>query len=178
MTIEEYLVWDAEREIDGRFELHRGQVVKANAERISHAFVKGNIRNAFHNAIRARGLPCHALPDGMAVPVGDDTVFEPDAQVYCGERLAPDTVLIRHPVIVVEVLSPFTRRTDLGIKMVRYFLNESIQHYLIVVIEDRKIIHHQRASDVDIRTRIDAGGDIVLDPPGLVLAVADVFGDI
>ena len=35
---------------------------------------------ALHTAIRARGVPCHALPDGMTVRVGAHTVFEPDAK--------------------------------------------------------------------------------------------------
>ena len=175
MTIEQYLVWDGEREIDGRFELHDGRVVRANAERLVHAVVKFKIASALERAVQKARLACLVLPDGMAVAAGQNTVFEPDAQVYCGPPLADDTSLIPGPVIVIEVLSPSTRRNDLGIKMVRYFLDDSIRHYLIVVIEDRKIIHHRRAADGDIRTRIVASGDISLDPPGLVLPMAEIF---
>ena len=177
MTIDEYLVWDEEREVDGRFELHGGRIVKANAETHAHAVVKFRMAKALDRAIVQARLSCQVLPDGMAVAAGKDTVFEPDAQVYCGPTLANETLLVPSPVIVVEVLSPSPRRRDIGIKLTRYFLNESIQHYLIVVIEDRKIIHHQCAADGEIRTRIFASGDLVLDPPGLVVPVADVFGN-
>ena len=177
MTIDEYLVWDEEREINGRFELHDGRIVKANAERLVHAVIKMKIAAALERSIQRAGLPCQALPDGMAVAAGNNSVFEPDAQVYCGAALPGDTLLVPGPVIVVEVLSPSTRRRDIGIKMTRYFLNESIQHYLMVVIEDRKIVHHKRMPDGDIATRIVAGGDLVLDPPGLVLPVDEIFAE-
>ena len=175
MTIEQYLVWDEEREIDGRFELHDGRVVRANAERIVHAVVKFKIASALERAVERSKLPCQVLPDGMAVAVGRNSVFEPDAQVYCGPPLADDTLLVPVPVIVVEVLSPSTRRRDIGIKMTRYFLNESIQHYLMVVVEDRKIVHHRRLPGGDIATRIIASGELVLDPPGLVLPITEIF---
>lgn len=177
MTIDEFLVWREEREFDGRFELHGGRVVEANAETLAHAVVKFRMAKALDRAILRAQLPCQVLPDGMAVTAGINTVFEPDAQVYCGERLADDSLLVPNPVIVVEVLSPSTRRRDIGIKLTRYFLNETIQHYLIVVIEDRKIIHHRRLSGGDIATRIVASGEILLDPPGLVLPVNEVFAE-
>ena len=178
MSIDDYLVWDEERAFDGRFELHGGRVVKANAETLAHAVVKFRMANALHRAIAQARLSCQVLPDGMAVAAGNDTVFEPDAQVYFGPPLADDTLLVRGPIIVVEVLSPSTRRNDIGIKMTRYFLNESIQHYLMVVIEDRKIVHHKRMPDGDIATRIVGSGDLVLDPPGIIIAVADVFAEV
>ena len=177
MTIEQYLVWDEEREIDGRFELHDGRIVRANAERVAHAVVKFKLSVALDRAIQRANLECQLLPDGMAVAAGKNSVFEPDAQVYCGPPLDGNTLLVPGPVIVVEVLSPSTQRRDFGIKMTRYFLNESIQHYLIVVIEDRKIVHHRRLPGGNIGTRIVANGDLVLDPPGLVVPMAEVFPD-
>ena len=178
MTIEEYLAWDQEREIGGRYELHNGKIVEANAERLAHAVVKGRVYSALEKAIAQAGAPCQVLPDGMAVAAGKNTVFEPDAQVYCGPPLDDDTLLVPSPLIVVEVLSPSTRRKDIGIKMTRYFLNESIQHYLMVVIEDKKIVHHKRMPGGEISTRIIAGGDLELDPPGLIVPVAGIFGHI
>lgn len=112
MTADEFLVWTEGR--DGRYELFDGEVFAQAAERAAHADAKGAVFIALANAIRKRGLPCHALPDGMAVRVDKGTVFEPDAQVYCGPRLDPSALLVENPMIVVEVLSPSTGRNDAG----------------------------------------------------------------
>jgi hypothetical protein len=53
--------------------------------------------------IRARNLPCHVLPDGMAVRIDDFTTYEPDGLVYCGPELPPSALEVPNPVIVVEV---------------------------------------------------------------------------
>ena len=175
MTVDQFLAWDDEREIEGRFELHDGRIVEANSERYIHSVVKHRIVVAFERAIERGGLPCVAVADGMAVAAGNNSVFEPDAQVHCGPPIDDDALLVPGPVVVVEVLSPSTRRKDIGIKMTRYFLNQSIQHYLMVVVQDRKIVHHKRMPDGNISTRIIATGDLVLDPPGLVVPMVEVF---
>src|SRR6266567_4141646 len=63
---------------------------------------------------------------------GDDTDYEPDAVVNCGERPDPEGFVAPQPVIVVEVLSPSSRSTDAGAKLADYFRVPSVQHYLMV----------------------------------------------
>ena len=48
-------------------------------------------------------------------------------------------------------------------------------HYLIVDPLQRSIIHHARGAEGTIMTRIHTEGRIALDPPGLELAVADIY---
>ena len=107
--------------------------------------------------------------------IDDATAYEPDAVVYCGAKLPLNAVEVTHPVIVVEVLSPSTRRIDLSVKLVDYFRVATIAHYLIVYPEKPRIIHHARAAENTILTRIVNKGGIELDPPGIGLAVADVY---
>lgn len=177
MNVAQFLAWSDEQEDGARFELHYGQVHKAQSERLDHAVVKSRVFMALRQAIVSAKLHCHALPDGMAVPIDEDMVFEPDAQVYCGVELSPETVLVRHPIIVIEVLSPATRRYDLTVKLINYFRNPSIEHYLVVAIGERKIIHYRRPREGEIDTRIIAQGALALDPPGLSLQIADIFPD-
>jgi Uma2 family endonuclease len=105
------------------------------------------------------------------------TAYEPDALVYSGSKLAPAAVEVANPVIVVEVLSSSTRHIDLSAKLVDYFRLPSIAHYLIVDPEKPRIIHHARATGDTILTRIVTEGRIALDPPGVEIAVADVYAD-
>ncbi|MGA8170048.1 MAG: Uma2 family endonuclease [Methylocystis sp.] len=87
---------------------------------------------ALVDAIKKRGLNCHALVDGAAVRVASRTIFEPDALVYCGPELPPDATVVEHPVVVVEIISPSTGRNDHTRKLAGYFNLSSIQHYLII----------------------------------------------
>ncbi len=78
-------------------------------------------------------------------------------------------------VIVVEVLSPSTRRIDASAKLTGYFRLPSVHHYLIVDPGKPPVIHHQRQGDGTILTRLVGEGAIRLDPPGLSIDVAPLF---
>jgi Uma2 family endonuclease len=173
MTVDEYLAW-AERQ-EGRFELFGGLVYAMTPERAEHAEVKYAIQSALLAAVRRAGVPCHMLPDGMTVRVDAHTAHEPDALVYCGPKLPAAAIEVPDPIIVVEVLSPTTRRIDASAKLAGYFRVASVRHYLIVDLDQRIVIHHRRDADGAIATRIMGEGTLRLDPPGIELAVADVF---
>jgi Uma2 family endonuclease len=175
LTVDEYLAW-AEQQ-PGRFELLDGAVIAMSPEGAGHAERKAAVHAALLAAIRARGLACHTLPDGMTVRIDERTAYEPDALVYCGTKLQPSAVEVPRPIVVVEVLSPSTRHIDLSAKLADYFRHPSIAHYLIVDPERPRIIHHARAIDDTILTRIVNEGAIRLDPPGMEVSMADIYPD-
>ncbi len=176
MTADEFIAWAMERTDGGRCELVGGEVVGMAPERLAHARVKARIHRALSDAIEREGLPCEAVPDGVAVQVSADTVYEPDSSVRCGPRLPGDTVKILDPVVVVEVLSPSTRAHDAGAKLGGYFQMPSVRHYLLLDVKSRTVIHHARAADGgEIATRIARDGAVRLDPPGIALDVAGLF---
>jgi Uma2 family endonuclease len=76
----------------------------------------------------------------------------------------------------VEVLSPGTVAVDTGAKLAGYFRLPSVRHYLLVHPSRREIIHHRRTDDA-ILTRIVREGTIALDPPGIQLALDEIYGD-
>lgn len=174
MTVDEFLAW-AETQPGRRFELVHGQPVAMSPERARHAEAKAEIYVALRGALRQASLPCHVLPDGMTVRVDDETAFEPDALVYCGARIDGGRIDVPNPIIVVEVISPSSKEHDTGAKLAGYFQVPSVRHYLIVDPLGRLIIHHGRQDDATIITRIHIDGAIDLTPPGLSLALVDVF---
>jgi Uma2 family endonuclease len=173
MTVDEYLAWAQGK--PGRFELYAGVVYAMTPERAGHAKVKFAVQAALRSAIRGSGLPCHMLPDGMTVRVDADTAHEPDALVYCGQELPDTAVEVPNPVIVVEVLSPSTRHIDASAKLAGYFRIRDVQHYLIIDPDSRLVIHHARGEADMVATRIVHDGIVLLDPPGIELAVGDFF---
>ena len=172
MTVDEFLVW-AEGQ-PGRWELYLGRPYAMAPERAQHAIVKHRVASALEAGIKKAGCGCWMLPDGMTVRVSKDAAHEPDALVYCGDRLPPDTIEVPNPVILVEVLSPSTRHIDAAAKMMGYFGLPSVQHYLLVDPDKLPIIHHKRQSDGTILTRLVHSGTIALDPPGIEVDVADI----
>lgn len=175
MTADEFIAWAMEQTDGAHYELVGGEVVGMAPERLAHARVKAQVHRALADAIERGGLPCEAVPDGMAVQVSADTVYEPDAQVRCGPRLPGSTVKIPDPVVVVEVLSPASRARDAGAKLGDYLLMPSVRHYLILDVKSRTAIHHLRAESGEIATRIARGGSVRLDPPGIELDVVGLF---
>ena len=173
MTVDEFLQWTESQE--GRYELYHGQVYAMSPERSGHAEAKFAVQVALVEAIRKAGLPCHMLPDGMTVRISNHTAHEPDALVYCGPKLPSDAIEVPTPIIVVEVLSPSTRRIDASAKLTGYFSLPSVHHYLIVDPGKPPLIHHQRQGDGTILTRLVGEGAVRLDPPGLEIQAEALF---
>ncbi|PIK69699.1 Uma2 family endonuclease [Methylobacterium frigidaeris] len=174
MNVDAFLAWTAT--VPGRHELVDGEVFAMAPERARHARVKFAVQAALDRGVRALSSPCEMLPDGMTVRIDAHTAYEPDALVYCGPRMDPDAVEPPPPVIVVEVLSPGTRSVDAGAKLAGYFLLPSVVHYLLIDPRRPCVIHHRRTGTA-IETRIVTEGSMALDPPGMALAVADLFGE-
>lgn len=174
MTVDEFLRWGETQE-RGRYELHDGEVVVMAPERAAHWDAKLATVIALREAIARAGLHCHAVPDGATVRISDRTAFEPDALVYCGERVKADALEVPNPLIVAEVLSPSSAAMDMRDKLKGYFSLASLHHYLIVDPEKRLVIHHTREHGDILQTRILTEGGLRLDPPGLDLPVPALF---
>lgn len=175
MRVEEFLDWLDRWPDDPAYELIDGVPVAMAPGRAIHARLKAEIWLALRDGIRAKQLQCEALIDGVGLSVDDWSVYQPDAMVYCGDRVDDETRLVPHPIIVVEVLSPSTQHVDTGRKLEGYFRKASIVHYLIVPTERRAVIHHRRMDDERIETRIIRSGTLALDPPGLSLEIEELY---
>ena len=172
MSRAEYRLWAEGR--PGRFERIDGQVVAMAPERVGHARIKGEVFVALRAAVAAAGLPCEVLVDGPTIEVGESD-YEPDVIVRCGSDVVPDdSLVVPDATIIVEVLSPTTRRTDVSQKLADYFQVPSVKHYLILFADHIQAIHHRRVDD-RIETRVLTDGDVTLDPPGLTVSLAGFY---
>jgi Uma2 family endonuclease len=176
MTVDQFLGWAMGQPDGARYELVAGEVVPMAPERAAHARRKAAIWVALCDGIDAAGLPCEALPDGMTVKLDEHTAYEPDAVVHCDEAMPDDAVIVPAPVIVVEVLSPSTAARDTGAKLADYFGLPSVCHCLIVRTDRPTVIHHRRGDGDVIETRILTSGALDLNPPGITLDLARIYG--
>jgi Uma2 family endonuclease len=83
-------------------------------------------------AIGPAALPCRTYGSDVLVEMATSTRY-PDIVVTCDERdRLPENTTIRHPKLVIEVLSESTAREDLGPKMREYQAIETLEEYLTV----------------------------------------------
>src|SRR5262245_245045 len=176
LTVDQYLAWARSQDDAPRTELINGQIVPMSPERVAHNRAKIAILLALKQAMAKAGIGGEVFTDGITVPIDEHTAYEPDALVRWGAALLPEQMKVADPVIVVEVRSPTTEHMDKSAKLVGYFKLPSVCHYLFVDPEARTIIHHARAADGTISSRKLTDGKFRLDPPGLELAAADLFG--
>lgn len=173
MTADEFLRW-AEGAERRRSELFRGEIVAMAPERAEHGRAKAHIWRALADAIARANAGCEAFVDSLGVAVDEHTVYEPDVLVNCGAPVPRDSLLAPAPVIVVEVISPSSRSLDTNVKLSDYFRLHSVAHYLVVDTGRRLVLHYARR-DGEIAVTFVKDGVIALDPPGLSLALADIF---
>ena len=174
MSVEEFLTWAIGQ--PRRHELIEGVPVAMAPERAVHARVKANVWSALRDAISVAGLSCEAFPDGLTVRVSDDTAYEPDALVQCGAPLADDALEAPKPILVIEVVSPSSAKSDTHAKLDGYFHVPSLQHYLVVIAQGNRVVHYQRDEKGDPQANLLHGGQLILDPPGLRLDIDTFFG--
>ncbi|WP_166141946.1 Uma2 family endonuclease [Methylosinus sp. RM1] len=174
MTIADFLAW-SERHEEGRYELVDGEIVPMPREPSAHVAAKGKIWRAIAEALVSAGAPCEAYVGGLGVAVDAHNVYEPDILVNCGASIATEDMLAPAPIVVVTVLGHSPDTNDESVKRKGYFHAASLAHYLIVDLARRTVTHCRRDGAAAMREEIVTEGSIRLDPPGLDLALKDIF---
>lgn len=173
-TAAEFLDWSVRQ--SGRYELEAGRIIEMAAEQAKHALTKHAATKALENGIARAGLNCTAFPDGMTVVVDNEHVRLPDAAVQCGS-IDPESVVLESPVVLVEVVSPSSINRDENHKLVEYFQIRSVEHYLLIVPDQRLVVHFKRAEDGQkVETRFVREGTVDLSPPGFSVGVEELLG--
>jgi len=128
---EEYLAWDELQ--PGRHEYVGGEVYSMVGARLTHNTISGNAYIWLRQALK--GTPCrvYSLDAKLRLQDSDDHVY-PDVMVTCDPRDLPgeEDRFIRHPWLVVEVLSDSTAAHDRGQKFELYRGIDTLTHYLLV----------------------------------------------
>ncbi len=176
LTVEQYL--EAYEGAPGRYELVDGEVVKMAAETVLHVRLKGRVFRALADSIGRKSLKCEAFQDGISIKISKKTAREPDVSVQYREVLSDTSLLLTNPVIVVEVVSPSSTKTDEHEKLAEYFSIPSIMHYLVVWPKQRYCYHHKRIDDNKVLTTIVRSGSIEFDPPGFSISFDSIFGEV
>jgi Uma2 family endonuclease len=145
VSVEEYL--EGERHSQLRHEYVEGRVYAMAGASDDHNRIAGNIFSFLHSALR--GKPCEPFISDMKAKIPPQLAsafYYPDVLVAC-DPTDKEKYYRERPVVVVEVLSPDTRRTDEGEKALAYRLVSSVQVYLLVEQDRLRIIVLHRADN-------------------------------
>jgi Uma2 family endonuclease len=95
----------------------------------------------------------------------------------CGSLLPGYATKVSDPPVLVEMLSPDSGTRDRATKLHAYFKLPSVQHYLIVWPDERRIVRHSRMPNDQVATQVFMSGEISLDPPGITVTVEEFYVD-
>ncbi|AMK77357.1 MULTISPECIES: Uma2 family endonuclease [Methylomonas] len=172
----DFLAWEENQ--TEKHEFVAGEVFVMTGARQDHVLVSGNIYAALKQ--RLRGTPCRAYIADMKLRVETaDAFFYPDVMVSCHPEDRQAEQFLSHPALIVEVLSDSTADYDRGGKFVAYRKLESLQEYLIVDIDNRRVECFRRTTDNDWLLHDYLGEvDCQLHSLSLSLPLAEIFEDI
>lgn len=142
LTVDEYLA--AERASDVKHEYLGGRVYAMAGARTDHNRVVTSLLITLGEALR--GNPCEPFNSDMKVRVPMPThtrFYYPDAMVVC-DPSAAGSVFQDRPVLIAEVLSVSTRRTDEGEKCDAYLTIPSLRYYLLIDTDRPRVRVHRR----------------------------------
>jgi Uma2 family endonuclease len=138
MTKEAFLAWVDQRE--ERYEFSGGRVTMMVRVTRNHARVTKNLLVALGTRLSSESHDIMA--EAFAVHAGDSVRF-PDVLV---EPAQPDGKSLRaeSPILIAEVLSPGTYHLDFGDKLREYLTLPTLDTYLIISPDERRIWVWQR----------------------------------
>ena len=172
LTLTDFLTWENEQPT--RHEFWRGEVFPMVGARRVHGLVGLNIASALKSHLK--GSPCRAFVEGMKVQVADSALFYPDVFVTCDAQDLKTDMVFRNPKLVVEVLSASTQAYDRGLKFAAYRQISSLQEYLLVDPDNRRVELFRRNERQNFELIDQTGAaELVLDSVGLRLPMAEVF---
>lgn len=172
MTREEFFLWaDAQ---GGRYEFDGFQPVAMTGGTNTHGRITGNVH--FQLRLALRGSSCFPmLPEGGGVATIGNKIRYLEVTVSCSP-IPGDGHLIPNPVIVFEVLSRSTKRTDTVDKLVEYHAVSSIKRYVVLEQIKASVTVHSREHD-EPWNKVRLGLDDLLDLPeiGIEIPIAELY---
>lgn len=143
LSPQDYLAW--EREQETRHEFLDGEIFAMTGASRKHNLVCVNIVASLHAQLR--GTPCEVYGNDMRVKVSETGMYTyPDIVAACTEPAFEDAELdtLLNPLLIVEILSDSTERYDRGAKFLHYRTLASLQDYLLVAQDVRRVEHYVR----------------------------------
>jgi len=174
MTVEEYLAGELDSQI--KHEYLDGVIYSMVGARNSHNIIGANALVALSNGLR--GHRCRPFNSDTKIRLrlpNEIRFYYPDVSVVCNPNPQSDSFQDK-PVVILEVLSRSTRRTDEGEKKDAYLAIPSLAAYLLIEQESAAVTVWRKIDKRFVRENYQGMEAVVpLSEIDAVLTLADIY---
>ncbi|HFC91225.1 MAG TPA: Uma2 family endonuclease [Leucothrix mucor] len=171
ISIDDYLL--GERDVEFKSEYIDGSIYAMANTSEQHNTIVHTFGTAIDNAL---GDECRIWQSDMKV-IGHnknkDFAYYPDIMVACSENTG-DQYSRTDPLLIIEVLSPSTERTDLHEKLTNYTSIESLLEYIIVSQSTPYVRLFRRRNNWEVEAYY-ADDTLTLESIGLKIKVEQIY---
>lgn len=169
MTLADFLEWEERQEL--RYEFDGFQPVAMTGGTAAHAFIQRNL--AISIGRRLRGQRCQFVGNDLKIEVAGRVRY-PDGFVVYSE-LSIRSKVVHDPVVIFEVLSDSTGRTDLVTKNHEYAATPSVRRYVILAQDAMAGTMFERAGDDWVGHLLAADSILRLPEIGIEVPLAELY---
>jgi Uma2 family endonuclease len=176
-TVEEYLEFEKTSPV--RHEYVDGEIYAMAGESKNHNRIAGRIFSILDQHLA--GSRCEAFIENVKVKVSLSLYYYPDVVVTCAPGAIienEDDYIIDDPVLIVEVLSKSTARTDRIEKLREYKNLPNLREYVIVSQYHVQVEIYRRQStgeDWTKQTYSDLQSEMRFDSIGVAVSLEDIY---
>ncbi|MGD1698728.1 Uma2 family endonuclease [Dapis sp. BLCC M229] len=141
MTPEEYLEWEAKQEF--RHEYVDGKILPMTRESLPYNNIVLNLCRTLYPSVNQKNSRINLL-EVKVKDAKNSRYFYPDIVISCNADDLKSRNFIKHPTVIIEILSPSTEKYDRGNKFKYYRQFPSLQEYVLVDSESISVEIYQR----------------------------------
>jgi Uma2 family endonuclease len=172
MTLAEFLAWEERQPT--RFEFDGFQPVAMTGGTVAHNRIMRRLHRALERGLE--GQPGEPFGPDVKIVV-DGRARYPDAVVSCVPQ-SDSALVIETPVVVFEVLSETTSRTDRIEKVREYQATASILRYIILEQDSIGATVFERRDATWAASTLTAGDRLLMPEIGVEIPLAELYADL
>ncbi len=175
-TLKEYFA--LQEKSAAKYEYVEGEAFAVGGASLAHNLIKGNLVAALRP--QARRLGGRVLDESVLLVVRANAFYTyPDVLVTLDPADRRDPYLVRHPLLLAEILSPATAEYDRTEKFANYQKLPSLRHYLLIS-QSAWVVEWFRRDEAGqwVYTLLSTPDDVLEIPDlGLTLPLRELYED-
>ena len=173
MSLEQFFSL-VESDPEHRYEYLDGYAYMMTGGTPDHSIIGANMNRILGEQLRRR--PCIVYNSDVYIQLADEmNCLCPDVAVSCDRRDRHATKVIHYPSVVVEVLSPWTKARDRGIKADLYQNIPTVQEILFIDTQVMRVQLYRRETDYWIMRNFTQDNIVELTSLGIHFSIAEVY---
>jgi len=176
LTFEQYLV--LEQDSDVRHEFSDGKLIPVEATTKTHNKIKRNLIRQIETPTFDAGA-CELFDENVLTQLTEGKKYVyPDIVVSCDPD-DTDPLIVTSPTIIIEILSPSTKKYDKTVKFFAYQRIPTIQQCIFVAQDSVEIKSFERSGNQWVLTTLESLEDVLEIPHlNLSISLANVYVNI